>query len=135
MYTEYKFTPEDLAAAVAEKSASVRENAGPDDLLGYGLGVVGRRLKANPLRYREYGPYWWALKRVMIDAEYNIGDEFDPVVAAEYAGSSPVETLVAAELFRDDYRATWPVGTNRFDLGEGIDYVLFDADMEARSAA
>lgn len=131
-YTEHKYRPDDIGRLVAEKTAALKEGRGTEDLIGFGLGVVMRRLNANPRRYLDYGPYWWALKHALLDAGYSLGDESDPVVESEYTGSSPVETLVMAEQFRDMSLAVRPVGANLFTLSDDVDYVLFDADMESR---
>ena len=102
------------------------------DLLGYGLGVVSRRLAKDPTRYKDYGPYWWALKSAMNEAGYAMGSEFDPVVAAEYTGETAVETLVMADHFRSEFLESYPVGHDSFELAEGVNYVLHDSDMESR---
>lgn len=133
LYTESKYAADKVAGMVAEKAASLKANRGLSDLLGYGIGVVSRRLAANPLRYRDYGPYWWGVKRLLNDAEHAVGDEFDPVVASEYSGSNGAETLVMAEMFRDENIATRPIGSNVFTIAEGVDYILFDKDMEERA--
>ena len=65
MFTEYRFTPEYLAAKVAERAAALKANRGMSDLLGFGLGVVRDRLAKDPRRYLDYGPYWWALKEAL----------------------------------------------------------------------
>ena len=56
-FTEYKFDKEMLKALVAERSANLRANRGFSNLLRFGLGVVADRLRVDPLRYRDYGPY------------------------------------------------------------------------------
>ncbi len=134
MFTESKYALEKIESLVAEKSAALKVNAGMSDLAGYGVGVISRRLAKDPLRYRDYGPYWWAVKRMMAAADHAMGEQFDPVVAAEYVGRADSETLVMAEMFRDENLMTRPVGSNVFTLAEGSDYILFDSDMETRLA-
>ncbi len=131
MFTEYKFDPEWIKAAVAEKSANLKVNRGLSDLLGFGLSVIHGCLQKDPLRYRDYGPYWWALKA----AGYPYGKQSDPLVADEYCGKSDVETLAMAEAFRDDYLKENIVGTNTFmlDADAGETWTLFDPDMEQLS--
>lgn len=133
-FTELKFDPAKIDALVAEKKASFKANKGLSDLLGYGLGVVSRRLAKDPLRYRDYGPWWWALKGALNAGGYSYGEESDSVVAAEYTGRSGVETMVLADQFRTEWLESAQVGTSNFRLSEeGEDYILHDADMEQRA--
>lgn len=132
-FTEYKFDKEMLKALVAERSAKLRANRGFSNLLRFGLGVVADRLRVDPLRYRDYGPYWPALKQIMNSAGYNLGDQADPLIAKDYRGESDVETLIAADEFRTEYLRTQMIYTNKFMLdGEsGEFWTLYDQDMES----
>jgi hypothetical protein len=133
-FTELKFDPALIAGLVASKKAALKANKGVSDLLSFGLAVISRRLAKDPLRYKDYGPYWFALKAVLNATGYNYGEESDSVVAAEYAGRTGVETMVMADQFRSEWLESAQVGTSNFRLSEeGGDYVLFDADMESRA--
>jgi len=131
-YTEYKFDKDTIKALVAERAAGLRANRGFSNLLGFGLGVVAERLQKDPPRYRDYGPWWPALKQVMNANGYNLGDQTDPLIAKEYRGDTDVETLIAADEFRTEYLRTQMIYTNKFMLdGEsGEFWTLYDADME-----
>lgn len=94
--------------------------------------VIAQRLQQHPARYIEFGPYWWALKQVLIDAGHDMGEQGAPLVAAAYRGTSAIETIVMAEAFKELYRARWFVGTQAFELAEGELYELTDPDMQAR---
>lgn len=134
-FTELKFDLALIEGLVTSKRSALKTNKGVSDLLGYGLGVVSRRLAKDPLRYRDYGPYWWALKAAMNANGYNYGDESDSVVAVAYCGRTELETMIMADEFRTEWLEVAQVGTSNFRLSEeGADYVLFDADMEARAA-
>ena len=134
-FTELKFDLAKIDALVAEKKTAIKANRGFSDLLGFGLGVVSRRLAKDPLRYLDYGPWWWSLKGVLNANGYQYGEDFDSVVAAEYRGRSDVETLVLADQFRTEWLESAQVGTANFGLSEeGTDYILHDADMESRLA-
>jgi len=80
-FTEYKFDKEMLKALVAERSANLRANRGFSNLLAFGLGVVAERLSKDARRYRDYGPYWPALKEVMNANGYNLGSQSDPLIS------------------------------------------------------
>jgi hypothetical protein len=133
-FTEMKFDLTLIEGLVTSKRASLKANKGVSDLLGYGLGVMSRRLAKDPLRYRDYGPYWWSLKVVLNANGYNYGEESDSVVAVAYSGRTELETMIMADQFRTEWLEISQVGTSNFRLSEeGDDYVLFDADMEARA--
>ena len=132
-FTEYKFDKEMLKALVAERSANLRANRGFSNLLRFGLGVVADRLRVDRQRYRDYGPWWPALKQIMNAAGYNLGDQTDPLIAKEYCGETDVETLIAADEFRTEYLRTQMIYANKFMLdGEsGEFWTLYDQDMES----
>ena len=132
-FTEYKFDKEMLKALVAERAANLRANRGFSNLLRFGLGVVADRLRVDQLRYRDYGPWWPALKQIMNAAGYNLGSQTDPLIAKDYRGESDVETLIAADEFRTEYLRTQMIYTNKFMLdGEsGEFWTLYDQDMES----
>lgn len=131
-YTEYKFDKEAIKSLVAERAAALRANRGFSNLLAFGLGVVADRLGKDPRRYRDYGPYWWALKDAMKSGGYSLGDQTDPLVKRVYQGDSEAETLIMADEFRTEYLKTHMVYANQFqlDAGSADFYELFDADME-----
>jgi len=131
-FTEYLPDYENITALVAEKSASLKASRGLSDLLGFGLGIVRTRLAKDPRRYRDYGPYWWALKSLLNDKILDYGKQSDPMTATIYKGRTPVETLVLADEFRNAYIAKYFIYTNQLVLdGEtGEFWTLFDSEME-----
>lgn len=132
-YTEYKFSPDTIKALVEEKKAGLRVNRGLSNLLTFGLRVVADRLVADRRRYRDYGPYWFALKAVLVANGYPMGEQSDPLVARAYKGRSDEETLIMADEFRTDYLRRNAIYTNQFvlDAHSPDFWTLFDADMEA----
>lgn len=136
-FTQFKFDPAAVAADIEEKRSALKVNKGLSDFAGFAASVIRKRLEQTPAKYREFGPYWWALKQVLNDTGANFGEAFDPMVASEYRGGTPEATMVMAEAFKDIYRATYFVGNNLFSLDdEGVEqYELFDPDMESRPAA
>ena len=131
-FTEYKFSPDFLAKRTAELSANLQINRGYSNLLRFGLGVVADRLKADRLRYRDYGPYWYALKTALKSVDYDMGSHDDPAIREIYAGADDTQTLVAANEFRDDYLKQFFVHANKFvlDVDAVEPWLLFDPDME-----
>ncbi|MEN6629424.1 MAG: hypothetical protein ABFC42_07255 [Sulfuricella sp.] len=131
-FTEYKFDKEMLKALVAERAANLRANRGFSNLLAFGLGVVAERLSKDARRYRDYGPYWPALKEVMNANGYNLGSQSDPLVSRTYRGETDEETLIMADEFRTAYLKSNIVYANQFmlDAGSGEFWTLYDSDME-----
>ncbi|MCD8340094.1 MAG: hypothetical protein LUC43_07845 [Burkholderiales bacterium] len=134
-YTAYKFDPKWIKKRVKELKASLKANKNTDDFLGYGIGVICQRLEADPKRYRDYGPYWWALKKLI--AKYATDqlpglDEMDETIAKEYRGKTDEETLVMADEFRNDYLNHFFLYTNEFMLDPDSPdlYLLSDPDYE-----
>lgn len=134
-FSNLKIPAQDAADRAAELARNLKANKGVSDFRGYALGVVARRLARNPRDYLRYGPYWWALKELLIDSNRLAGSEFDSMVASEYRGETPEQTLALCEMFRDEMMATAIGGHMQSyrltDDPEAEPYVLFDADMEA----
>lgn len=131
-FTAFKIPAEALAQRMTLLQAGFQASRKPGSFEENALRVIGERMRAKPAQYLEFGPYWWAVKAALADAGYIFGDHGDPMLAADYAGTSPAQTLVAAEMFKDHYRTTYAVGHSTFDLGDGEDYALEDPDMQAR---
>jgi len=134
-FTEYKFDPDWVSAEVAQKQANIKANLGEDaDLLKNGLKVIAGRLEKDPMRYRDYGPYWWAIKALLRGSGIPLGSNDDMLMRDAYHGRVPVETLVMAEAFRDEYLKTNLKYTNQFilDSASGEIVEIIDGDMEGR---
>jgi len=131
-YTEYLFDKDAIAALTAQRAAGLRANRGLSNLLGFGLGVVAMRLSKDRRRYRDYGPWWWALKDAMNRNGYSLGGKTDPAVAKAYRFDDDAQTMIAADEFRTAYLQTNLVYTNEFllDADSPDLYVLYDDDME-----
>jgi hypothetical protein len=121
------------ADLTAQRAAGLRANRGLSSLLGFGLGVLAMRLGQDRRRYRDYGPYWWALKDAMNRNGYSMGVQTDPAVSRTYRFDDDAQTMIAADEFRTAYLQTSIVYTNEFllDADSPDLYVLYDADMEA----
>jgi hypothetical protein len=131
-FTDYKYDKKWLADELAQKKVNLKANTGLSDLEGFALNNIKKRLNADARRYRDYGPYWWAVKSALNAYGYALGEQSDPLVLEEYQGESLGETLIAAEHFRDEYLASQMKYTNQFVLdSNSVEwYELFDQDME-----
>jgi hypothetical protein len=131
MFTAYQFNPKYLADKREELALAAEAKGG---LLKTAQETLAKRLKANPMRYLEFGPYWYALKAV---ANPSLGSHDEPLIRQAYGQADDELTFVAAFEFADDYRQHIMAGTREFELQsepiEGDDpWILFDPDMEAR---
>lgn len=116
--------------------AALKANKGTDDFTGYAFKVIRNRLSEDPKRYRDYGPYWWALKKVLMAHGMAKGSTVDEEVAAVYCGANDEETVILTDDFRDPiYLENFFVDANLFVLDSDADkeYVLLDPDYEGFS--
>ena len=131
-YSEYKFDPEWISDQVSVYKSNLKANKGTDDLVGNALRVISKRLENDPRRYRDYGPYWPALKNVLLAHEAAKGYPVSPEIAAEYRGNTEEETLVLAEEFRKFYLSHYFLYTNNWmlDADAEEEWLCLDPDYE-----
>ena len=137
-FTELLFKDGYAAERLAEAKATLKANKGTDDFTGFALRVIRNRLSEDPKRYRDYGPYWWALKKVLMAHGMAKGSTVDEEVAAVYCGANDEETIILADDFRDRiYLENFFVYANSFVLDADADeeYVLLDPDYEGFARA
>jgi hypothetical protein len=93
---------------------------------------IDETLMQSPLSYRNYGPYWWNLKKVLQKNFENEQDCYEGDIEIQTAISfdygSDRNNIVAALLYVNAIRAD--VFENSEIHGVGIDYVIEDMDME-----
>ncbi|WP_199506806.1 MULTISPECIES: hypothetical protein [unclassified Psychrobacter] len=133
MTLNYLFNPEDVAKKTEESRATFQKKQPGVDFTEFAAGVIYERLKGDIRHYRVYGPYWWALKDVLQRQDFNVGDEMDGELKAQYAQASDAETIQAADMFFLQMSRKVMKGHNSWTIQNGKDdYVLYDADMEER---
>lgn len=92
-------------------------------------------LQPKPLRYRNFGPYWYLVKSLLkrfytADNLYLLGDYQDPAVIARMPVHETYDEALAAAA--EEYREN---AVNNLDRNEFVDddgevYTLFDGDAE-----
>jgi hypothetical protein len=135
IFTEFKYDQAWIDVDISAKKASIKANLGEStDLLSNGLKVIASRVKKDPMRYRDYGPYWWAIKALLRNISVSLGSNDDPILRDFYTGKTPLETLICAEKFRDDYLKTYFKYNNQFilNINSGDLIEIVDGDMESR---
>lgn len=97
-------------------------------------GIVRRR----PVAYRNFGPFWWPLKAMMIKSGEMEGAAPDPDAVAQATTGSPEGDIAAAWLMQE-YRAQNLLTGNTFTVdtvgGDTVEYLLQDDEMEERAVA
>lgn len=137
MFTEYKISEAEISERSIHVVQGIQSASPGENPARFAAGVIGGRLAQSPARYREFGPYWWAVKAALAALGRPQGPADDVVLRAEYGGGlQPFAALVAGEIFAEFYRLTWLVGNALFWLSPegGAPYALVDQDMEARAA-
>lgn len=116
-YTAYKFQPSFIEERLKSYKSNLMKFKGHDDLVGNAVRVIRERLESDPRRYLSYGPYWWAIKKVLVDNGVPLGKVDDEEV-------------------RNDCLGNMKLYTDRFMLDEesGRWWRLRDPDMAAASA-
>jgi len=124
-----RFDPADLERLIAEE-------VGSEDFLTDYLDGVARTLDAQPETYRGFGPYWWPLKRLLIDAGHSqFGDTVDDAETADaLTYDRPALTAAAAYTFAEHARGAGmqfsPAHTIAREDGELDTYLIADEDIE-----
>lgn len=134
-YTAYKFQPSFIEERLKSYKSNLMKFKGHDDLVGNAVRVIRERLESDPRRYLSYGPYWWAIKKVLVDNGVPLGKVDDEEVRRAYTGTTDEETIVMAEEFRNDCLGNMKLYTDRFMLDEesGRWWRLRDPDMPRRA--
>ena len=91
-YNRYIYSDATLKAKAANNKAGLLKNKKRSDIVAYGTELVLSQIKYEPKSYLEYGPYWWAMKKVINARGGNLGDTMDEEIATVYKGSSDEET-------------------------------------------
>lgn len=130
---DFKMDPEYLRAKRAEYWAAVGEKP----LLPIFIEQTRKVLAQDPRNYLRYGPYWWAMKRILHAGGVAVGTYDEPVWANEYAvkdgeAVDPELTMIAGWEFGDDQIGAVGVLTNEYELA-GRTFVLHDPDQAART--
>ncbi|WP_419238296.1 hypothetical protein ACN08P_23515 (plasmid) [Photobacterium leiognathi subsp. mandapamensis] len=92
-------------------------------------------LKSNPRTYRAYGPYWWAIKRMLINRLISdFGDNVEAVTVDKFFIEDEANTIVASWSYQN-YQFTNGNQTSPFHVlplvdDEDYEYCLVDDSME-----
>lgn len=132
-FTEYLYDKDSINEVAVQTAANLKANRGFSNLESFAIGVIKRRLDKDPLRYRDYGMYWAALKEVLRNHGHDFGSPIFPMVRQVYCGDTDLQTIVMSDEFRKFYLATQAIGTCDFILDANNPEIIsfIDDDMEA----
>ncbi|MFH1984755.1 MAG: hypothetical protein ABIL58_23185 [Pseudomonadota bacterium] len=101
------------------------------------MAAIRALLLKNPKRYRGYGPYWWLLKRMFIEAgDLSFGEHLDYQWIEDLDYGSPAYNLAAAFAYEDarfnsvnvlDAYHVMPTTD-----GDAVEFTAADEEMELR---
>ncbi len=131
-FTEFKFDPAIIKAETEQMKESLRKGNVQGDILSRVADVVEKNFHGDLQRYRDYGPYWWALKEILIKQGRARGNAINPEISKIYRGETDEETVIAAIKFQQLYLSQFFVHTNNFKLDPASeeDWYLYDPDYE-----
>ena len=110
-YTAYKFKPSFVEKRLKSYKSNLMKFKGHDDLVGNAVRVIRERLESDPRRYLSYGPYWWGIKKVLVDNGVPLGECDDEEIRLAYSGATDEETIVMAEEFSQIRQESSPLMT------------------------
>lgn len=126
---------------IADLQRLISEEVGSGDFVAAYLKSAADTLARQPAHYRGYGPYWWPLKRLLINAGYTqFGRDIDDDAAAD-ALTYPTDALTAAAAYAFAEHA-FSQGTHQSPAhvvtdteGEQLTYYIGDETMEGLQVA
>lgn len=131
----WKPTIESLQPRIDEAKAS------RSDWVSLYLDGVKKLIKKDPLRYRTFGPYWWLLKKALIDrGDYAFGDEID-LEWFEALDYGSVELNIAAACAYEDDRTDSQCNIHddshmlEDENGEAYEYKTGDSEVDSMARA
>jgi hypothetical protein len=97
-------------------------------------GVAGL-IEKRPIMYRSFGPFWWPLKKYLLDAGLIVGEPVDAELFDQVTMGSQALDLAAAFAYHDwttrYMTSTDTVRDVETDEGETIEYPVIDDELEA----
>jgi hypothetical protein len=125
------FTEQDLIPIIEEAASDCDEEQWADRFLAGAAGL----LKRNPVMYRSFGPFWWALKKYFQDSELNSGEPVDDELFDQVTMGSKTLDIAAAYAYHDwstsNMSTTNTVHIVQSSDGEDVEYQVIDDEFEA----
>jgi hypothetical protein len=126
------YTPEQLATVIAEGTQGFANN---NQWINSLLNGIATLVKRSPIAYRSFGPFWWPVKKMLLNAELLNGEEVDQALIDQVSMGSAELDLAAAFSFQEWTNDNQLASNNVFSVttedGGSDDYTLIDEEMEA----
>lgn len=97
---------------------------------------IYKTLKANPLMYRHYGAYWWAVKSLMTKHGYDLGSDSEVITEQHFNFEDPAILLCAAWAYQQEQvdKGYWQAKLHTYYADdEEFEYSIEDVNLEAWS--
>lgn len=98
------------------------------------INTISRILLKDPIRYRYYGAFWWAVKKELIAGNKEwLDDHIDKEWLERTDSGNTATNLMMAWIFSEERMDNMesPSDTSTIELeGESVEYVLHDPFME-----
>lgn len=138
MRYQYLFSREQMQTMTDKTRQSYEKNRKDNTpFFAFVLKTLYNRIKSDPIRYRAFGMYWWAVKAIFIEHGLdfgiaNFGQDTDNQIKELYCGTTDEQTLVIADSFWWDMYESYAKGNNEYELdNQGGIYILRDDEMES----
>ncbi|MEI3086405.1 MAG: hypothetical protein V8T56_00090 [Parasutterella sp.] len=92
-YNRYIYSDATLKAKAANNKVGLLKNKKRSDIVAYGTELVLSQIKYEPKSYLEYGPYWWAMKKVINARGGNLGRQLPAFFYSLPRGSLKTATV------------------------------------------
>lgn len=129
------YEPEIMQGVANEASASF---ASQSAWVSSFIEGVAKLVWENPIAYRAFGPYWWPLKKLMVEGKYFAGDDPDEELVAKATFGNASLDCAAAFAYSEYSHGALKNESNTLQAdtedGDTIDYRLWDDEMEGRIA-
>ena len=129
-----KPTKEELTEALNSITESGKKPL--TDWAGGFLPVLARHLRKHPEQYRNFGPWWWPVKKAMVEAGHApLGQDYDgEMVEAMAYPEEPLLAVVCGMIYYEQSLENQFVGQAKHAMvedGEDVEYTIYDHDAES----
>lgn len=133
----YKPSPKELEPL---KQEAFQGGLSESEWLAKMAATIAKIFRQNPKQYRGLGPYWWVVKKILLDHDYDFGDFIDAEWYENVSYGSDVLNMLASYAYQVYAADMGLIESNEHNLimldDDGAQhplvYVLVDDDMESR---
>jgi hypothetical protein len=124
-------SPDQLRSLIEEATIDQSEEQWHVQFMQSVAGLIEKR----PIVYRSFGPFWWTLKKYLLDGGLIVGEPVDAELFDQVTMGSQTLDLAAAFAYHDwttsNMTSADTVRQVETDEGETIEYPVIDEEFEA----